>query len=105
MWLQTGDARLVPPKMKPVAAIFSCFGLQQMPAPAEVYAGWLKSLTPGGLLAGMACALKPGSDLEHLALHPVSSSSCMAQLLQSASGRQPNRRMPSTASSAASLRM
>ena len=51
-WWQTGDARLVPPAARPVAAIFSCFGLQQMPAPADVFAGWVQSLAPGGVAVG-----------------------------------------------------
>ena len=56
-WWQTGDARLVPPAARPVAAIFSCFGLQQMPAPADVFAGWVASLAPGGVAVGEICTL------------------------------------------------
>ena len=56
MW-QTGDARTVPAELKPVAAIFCCFGLQQMPDPEQVVASWLQALTPGGVLVGMpACS-------------------------------------------------
>lgn len=36
---------------RPVAGIYSCFGLQQMPKPAETLRGWAELLAPGGALA------------------------------------------------------
>jgi hypothetical protein len=35
------------------AAILSCFGLQQMPAPAEALSAWAAALSPGGVLSAV----------------------------------------------------
>lgn len=44
------DLSAVPPG-RLTAAILSVFGLQQMPAPAEVLAAWWRQLAPGGVAA------------------------------------------------------
>lgn len=50
--VRVGDAsRLEPFGVESAAAIVSCFGLQQMPAPAEVIEAWAGRLTPGGVLS------------------------------------------------------
>ncbi|PSC67659.1 methyltransferase type 11 isoform A [Micractinium conductrix] len=36
--------------LPPLAAVVSVFGLQQMPAPAQVLAAWTRALAPGGVL-------------------------------------------------------
>jgi len=45
-----GDATSVPEELSPIAAVFSCFTLQQMPNPKEVLSSWTESLVPGGIL-------------------------------------------------------
>lgn len=46
-----GDASAVSLSYKNVDALLSCFGLQQMPAPADVIVDWYKCLTLGGVLS------------------------------------------------------
>ncbi len=46
-----GDASAVPPDLAPLAGVFSCFGLQQMPQPEAVLRAWLAGLAPRGVLA------------------------------------------------------
>eukprot|EP00884_Botryococcus_braunii_P022392 jgi/Botrbrau1/8837/Bobra.0335s0024.1 len=46
-----GDACVVPTDLGPIAAIFSCFGLQQLPHPPEVLAQWVQGLEDGGIVA------------------------------------------------------
>ena len=48
---EVGDATAVDPALLPLACVFSCFGLQQMPEPAQVLAAWTRALAPGGVLA------------------------------------------------------
>ncbi|BDA48867.1 probable demethylmenaquinone methyltransferase at N-terminal half [Coccomyxa sp. Obi] len=48
---RVGDACQVPQDLHPVAGIFSCFGLQQMPEPKQVLGNWISALAPGGVLA------------------------------------------------------
>jgi ubiquinone/menaquinone biosynthesis C-methylase UbiE len=43
-----GDASSPPAGLAPLAGVFSCFGLQQMPEPARVLANWTRALQPGG---------------------------------------------------------
>jgi hypothetical protein len=46
-----GDAASVPPRLGPLAAVFSAFALQQIPRPDQVLAAWTGALMPGGVLA------------------------------------------------------
>ncbi len=39
-----GDACSVPADLQPLAGVFSCFGLQQMPQPERVLHAWLQAL-------------------------------------------------------------
>ena len=48
---RVGDATVVPADLRPLAGVFSCFGLQQMPRPQEVLCAWLAALAPDGVLA------------------------------------------------------
>ncbi|KAK9917767.1 hypothetical protein WJX75_007976 [Coccomyxa subellipsoidea] len=49
--VRVGDACQVPQDLQPLAGIFSCFGLQQMPEPKQVLGSWISALAPGGFLA------------------------------------------------------
>ncbi|EIE18140.1 hypothetical protein COCSUDRAFT_60514 [Coccomyxa subellipsoidea C-169] len=49
--VRVGDACHVPQDLQPLAGIFSCFGLQQMPEPQQVLGNWISALAPGGILA------------------------------------------------------
>lgn len=48
-----GDASTVPAGVPPLAAVFTCFALQQMPKPKDALAAWTAALAPGGVL--VAC--------------------------------------------------
>ena len=47
---RVGDASRLD-DLPPLAAVVSCFGLQQMPQPAQVLAHWTRALSPGRLPA------------------------------------------------------
>ena len=57
---RVGDATAVPADLRPLAGVFSCFGLQQMPQPPEVLRAWLAALAPDGILA--LCYWPPPQD-------------------------------------------
>lgn len=48
--VRVGDASCLD-DLAPLCAVVSVFGLQQMPAPAQVLANWTRALSPGGVLS------------------------------------------------------
>lgn len=55
---RVGDASRLD-ELGPLAGVLSVFGLQQMPAPAQVLANWAAALQPGGAAWGDGCRAFP----------------------------------------------
>jgi hypothetical protein len=44
---QVGDACVMPTHLGSIAGVFTCFGLQQLPNPADVLADWVQGVAEG----------------------------------------------------------